>query len=373
MMQQYFQPCRVYASVKELCNAVDVVSVSMPNYARVEVFEQILEAVKAGAKLMGVVCEKPLARNMAEANRVVAIIDELATHGVRFAYFENQIHMPAVKTCRFQLAQVAETCGPIHMVRPAEEHSGPHAGWFWDPMRQGGGVWLDMGCHSAGVGWYMLTPDNEPIDFLVPVSVNANLELVKWGCEPWLSRLRDKHKVDYTKTPAEDYALVVIKFRNPKTGQIIIVQATDSWMYDAPGLRLLMEAYGPGYSYVINTLDTPATLFISDAAATACASAEGALEKSLASRGHLKVLPDEAAIYGYVNEWIDALHAFRRGKDGLLDARFARDVVRLLMAGYLSAERGEVVSLESELMLEELETYIPLIQQGKGSKVLLTV
>ena len=33
--------------------------------------EEIVDAVKAGAQLKGVICEKPLARNLAEARRMV--------------------------------------------------------------------------------------------------------------------------------------------------------------------------------------------------------------------------------------------------------------------------------------------------------------
>ncbi len=364
------QNCMVCNTVAELCLAVDVVSLSMPNYARIEILEEILAAVNSGARLKGVVCEKPLARNMKEANRVVDLIADLAKHGVRFSYFENQIHMPTVRACRLQLSQVAEKMGPVKMVRSAEEHGGPHEGWFWDPTKQGGGVCLDMGCHSVGVGWYMLTPNGKPIDHLVPVSVNANLELIKWGNDPWRSKLLAQRGVDYTKTPAEDYALIIVKFRDPETGQIVVAQATDSWMYDAPGLRLLMEAYGGGYSYEVNTLLSPSSIFISDAAAAACADAELALEKSQASHGHLIVLPDEPLVYGYTSEWVDALNAFRQEKDGMLGADFGRDVVKILMAAYLSAERGKTINLVDPEVQDYLKTYVPLIQKGRGGEVL---
>src|SRR5207245_1980814 len=38
--------------------------------------------------------------------------------------------------------------GKVTWIRSREAHSGPHSGWFWDVKRAGGGVMLDMGCHS---------------------------------------------------------------------------------------------------------------------------------------------------------------------------------------------------------------------------------
>lgn len=48
-----------------------------------------------------------------------------------------------------------------------------------------------------------------------------------------------------------------------------------------------------------------------------------------------------------------------------------RLIVRLNLAAYLSAERGCVVDLTDQKTLDELETYVPLIQQGRGNEVLM--
>jgi predicted dehydrogenase len=142
-------------------------------------------------------------------------------------------------------------------------------------------------------------------------------------------------------------------------------------MYDAPGLRILMEAFGPGYSYTVNSLQSPAGLFISDAAATAVADSELALEKAQATRGALTLQPNEPDLYGYVGEWRDALSAFEKGKNALLDFEYGRLVTMLVMAAYMSHERKKVIDLTDTKVLEELKTYVPLIQQGKGAKLLI--
>jgi len=358
---------KVYKNIDELCAAVDVVCIFAPNFARVEVMRDIAQAVKAGAKIKGIICEKPLARNLQEANAIVRMAKEL---GVPTAYFENQIHMPSIVEARRQLAAVEKQMGSVHLARSAEEHGGPHEPWFWDPTKQGGGVCCDMGCHSIAAGMYTVTPSSKPPNYLKPVSVTASMALLKWGKEPWLSQLRDRG-VDYSATPAEDYSSVTIQFKDPKTAILSVVQATNSWMYDAPGLRLLMEAFGPGYSYTVNSLQSPAGLFISDAAAAAVADSELALEKAQATRGALVLQPNEPDLYGYIAEWRDAIPAFEQGKNALLDFEYGRLITMLIMAGYMSHEKKKVIDLTDSKVLKELESYVPLIQQGKGAKVLL--
>lgn len=356
----------VFENVEKLCNAVDVACIFAPNFARLDIMRDIAKAVEGGVKLKGIICEKPLARNLKEADEMVKITRKL---GVPTAYFENQIHMPCIAEARRQLAAVEKNMGAVHLARSAEEHGGPHEPWFWDPTRQGGGVCCDMGCHSIAVGMYMLTPSSKPPNYLTPLSVSANMALLKWGKEPWLSKLR-KRGVDYSKTPAEDYSNVSIEFKDPKTGIVGITQATNSWMYDAPGLRLLMEAFGPGYSYTVNSLQSPAGLFISDAAAAAVADSELALEKAQASRGSLVLQPNEIDLYGYVAEWRDALPAFQIGKSALLDFEYGRLITMLVMAAYMAHEKKKVVDLTDSRTQQELENYVPLIQQGKAAKVL---
>jgi predicted dehydrogenase len=357
---------KAYDSVADLVRAVDVVCVFAPNFTRVTMMREIAAAVEAGAKLKGIIIEKPLARNLAEADTLVRIAQ--AMH-VPTAYFENQIHMPAVVQARTQLAQVEKAMGPAHLARSAEEHGGPHEPWFWDPTTQGGGVCCDMGCHSIACGMYMVTPSGKPVNYLKPLRVNATMALLKWGKEPWLSQLK-KRGVDYSAAPAEDYSSVALEFEDPQTKQHSIVQATNSWMYDAPGLRLLMETFGPGYSYTVNSLESPAGIFISDAAATAVLDSELALEKSQASRGALILQPDEIALYGYVAEWLDALQAFEQGHDALLNLEYGRFITMLIMAAYLSHEKRKVVDMTDPRTLAELASYVPLIQQGKGRQVL---
>ncbi|MDQ1508374.1 MAG: hypothetical protein QOG50_218 [Actinomycetota bacterium] len=357
---------RVFESVHEMVGNVDVVAIFNANSGRVSVMEEIALAVGDGAGLRGLICEKPLARNLPEARRVVALAREI---GAPTAYFENQIHMKMLQQARAQLAESADAMGPLTLVRAAEEHGGPHSGWFWDPTLQGGGVLSDMGCHSIAVGRYLLTPAGQPLAYLEPQRVSAHVSLLKWGQPRWRSELFDRHGVDYSRIPAEDFATGLVTYRNPDNGQHTLAQFTVSWMYDKQGLRLLVDGIGPGYALEANSLRSPLEVFIGDAAASSVADAELALEKATASQGLLAIQPNEPDLYGYTDENVDALAAFREGRSALLDFDDGLEVVRLTMAAYLSAEQGRTIDLTDRETLATLDQYIPLIQQGRGREV----
>jgi predicted dehydrogenase len=357
----------VFSSIAEMAKHVDCIAVCAPNFARLEVIEALVAAVKAGAALKGVICEKPLGRNVAEARRIVELARSV---NLRTAYFENQIFMKPIRSQLAQLEPVQRQMGPLSLARSAEEHGGPHEGWFWDPTRQGGGVLCDMGCHSIAVGWHVLTPAGRPLTFLQPQQVTADLALLKWGQPGWREKLLKDRGVDYAATPAEDFATGMVTYRNPDTGQLVKAQFTNSWMFEKQGLRLFMDGMGPGYAFEINTLVSPLNIFIGDAAAEAINDAELALEKSTASRGLLAVQYNEPDLYGYTDENVDALEAFTAGRDAMLDWAYGLEITRLVMAAYMSAEKGRVIDLTDAPTLAELETYVPLIQQGRGAEQL---
>jgi predicted dehydrogenase len=357
----------VYPDVAEMAKQVDAIAVFAPNFARVEIVEQIADAVKKGAALKGLICEKPLARNLKEARRIVDLAREAK---LKTAYFENQIFMKPIRTQLQQLAPQQKTMGPLVLTRSAEEHGGPHEGWFWDPTRQGGGVLLDMGCHSIAVGWYCLTPLGKSPTFLQPVAISADCSLLKWGQKQWREKLKQKMGVDYSKTPAEDFTTGMVTFKNPETGQLVKAQFTDSWMFEKQGLRLFMDGMGPGYAFEVNTLSSSLQIFIGDAAAEAVADAETALEKATASRGLLAVQYNEPDLYGYTDENEEAASAFLAGRDGFLPLSYGLEITKLCMAAYMAAERKKTIDLTDPAIQKELETYVPLIQQGRGAEVL---
>lgn len=126
--------------------------------------------------------------------------------------------------------------------------------------------------------------------------------LLKWGRPRWRAELLERHGVDYSRAPAEDFATGIVTYLDPDTGQQSMAQFTVSWMYDKQGLRLLIDAIGPGYAFETNSLRSPLEVFIADGATGSVADAEAALEKSTASQGLLAIQPNEPDLYGYVDE-----------------------------------------------------------------------
>ena len=78
---------------------------------------------------------------------------------------------------------------------------------------------------------------------------------------------------------------------------------------------------------------------------------------------------NEADLYGYNDENEDAIAAFTQNRPPLLDWHYGVEIVRLTMAAYLSAERKATVDLTDPQTQRALETYVPLIQQGRGGEV----
>jgi len=76
-------------------------------------------------------------------------------------------------------------------------------------------------------------------------------------------------------------------------------------------------------------------------------------------------------LYGYVDELDDMRDAFVGGKDALLNWEYGLEITKLVQAGYLSAERRKTIELTDPAVQQELESYTPLIAQGKGADILM--
>src|SRR5207237_2509782 len=239
--------------------------VTGPNQARIENFEEIIDTVERGrGELRGIACEKPLARNVGEAKKVVELTKRI---GVKHGYLENQVFAPQVEAGHALLwARGAATTGRPYLARAAEEHSGPHMPWFWRGALQGGGVLNDMMCHSALVIRHLLTKPGEPLSTVQPVRVTGHIASLKWTRPEYAAKLKKQmgNEVDYTKTPSEDFASVVIEFETDD-GTVALGEATTSWSFVGAGLRLSAELLGPEYSLAWNSLDVGLKLFFSRA------------------------------------------------------------------------------------------------------------
>jgi predicted dehydrogenase len=351
---------KVYPSVTDMVAdpAIDALWICVPNFARIEVMEEIVRAVESKkGTLVGVACEKPLGRNVAEARRML----ELARRArLLDGYLENQLFAPAVVRGRNILwSRGAALTGPPFLARAAEEHSGPHMPWFWQGELQGGGVLNDMMCHSVEVARYLLTPPGAVRNTLTPVQVSAHAACLKWQ-QPRYADVLARNSggaADYRTRPSEDFARALVEYR-AADGTPRIVEATTSWCFVGAGLRLSMELLGPEYSLSVNSLDAGPKIFFSREVKGDAG--EDLVEKQNAEQGLLPVVSDEEAEYGYTAENRHMVEAFRSGRrpDENFDDGVA--VAELLMAAYMSAEQGRTVAFPPP----GLENFVPAVARG---------
>jgi predicted dehydrogenase len=233
-----------------------------------------------------VICEKPLGRNSTEAKKAVEVVER---YGVLNCYAENQVFMPQVaRAVQFIDSGVI---GKITWIRAREAHSGPHSKWFWDSELSGGGVLLDMGCHTIEVVRHFLKKSK-------PVEVGA-----------WTATLVHKIK-------AEDNSLVLMKFDGGVLGK-----CENSWSAKG-GLDLRIEVYGSeGAVFIDVTRETGIRLFTSSPEDRS----SYVVEKADASNGWMFPTWREHETFGYINELQHFVQCVAKGetpsetfKDGLL-------------------------------------------------------
>jgi len=350
-------PCRAFPTLEAMLisGEVDAVWIGVPNFARLETMREIHRLVTSRwAKLVGVACEKPLGRTLAEAREMLRLAEDAKLlHG----YLENQVFSSAVQRGKdIVWRRAVPACGRPFLARAAEEHSGPHMPWFWQGRRQGGGVLSDMTCHSVEVGRYLLTKPGAPRNDLKLVSASATVGNLKWTRLEYVKRLKDMMgpEVDYATRPAEDFARGALTFVDPE-GHEVMVEATNSWAYVGAGLRILIELLGPEYSMEFSSLNTGLKIFLSREVRGG--QGEDLVEKQNAEQGLMPVVENEADIYGYVGENRHMVDAFRHRRQPMRLFHDGVAVAEMLMALYRSAEIGQVVTFPSP----DLETYVPLV------------
>src|SRR6185437_3999619 len=115
-----------HASITEMVAnpEIDAIWLLGPNHKRIENLEEILAAaLKRSVPLKGIACEKPLARNVREAQRMLQLIKKSK---IPHAYLEDQVFEPSITAGRDILwARGAASSGRPYLARAAEEHSGP--------------------------------------------------------------------------------------------------------------------------------------------------------------------------------------------------------------------------------------------------------
>src|ERR687896_289299 len=246
----------------------DTVLVGLPNHLHEEAVELCARHGKA------VLCTKPLARDAAEAKR---ILDAVERAGVFAGYLEDLVYTP--KTLKAVKAVQAGQIGAVTWARSRETHPGPHSAWFWDAGQAGGGAIVDLGCHCIEIIRSFVGKENRP---------------VKVMC--WLDTL--VHPIE-----AEDNAIALIEFESGAIGQFEV-----SWTFRG-GMDLRDEVAGTdGTIWLNHFLRTGFEMFTTGGAGGYVA------EKAETSAGWLFPVGDEVSELGYVDMFSDMFDALDDGR-----------------------------------------------------------
>ncbi len=273
---------------------IDMISLGVPNDLHWRI---TLDAATAGKHI---ICEKPLCKTLAEADEMIAACK---AHGVLLLYAEELLFAP--KYVRAKMLVEEGAVGKPFLVKQSEEHSGPHMPWFWDVNRSGGGVLLDMGCHSVEyTRWVLGKP---PVK-----SVTAFMDTF----------------VHQKRTQGEDHSFCIIEYEG---GKVAMVE--DSWAKGG-GVDDRCEIYGDKGHTRADLLRGSSLLTYSE---------EGygyAVEKAGTTRGYTFTMFEEAWNYGFPQEMQHFVNCALGAETPMETGEDGREVLKILYAAYQSAGEG---------------------------------
>ncbi len=292
---------RVFTDYKQLLAEKDIemVTIAAPNYLHAQMTVDIASAGKH------VVCEKPLCMTLEEAD---LMIDTCKRKGVLLMYAEELFFTPKYVKAKKMANEGA--FGKIYLVKQTEKHFGPHAPWFWDVERSGGGVFMDMGCHGiAFCYWFLDRPKIKSVYCQMGTHVHGD------------------------KTKGEDDSICIIEFENGAIGLI-----EDSWARRG-GMEDRIEVYGEGGV-------TYADLHMGNALPTYSEYGYGyAVEKAPSTKGWTYPVFEELWNYGFPQEMHHFARCVRGKEEPKSTGEDGRVVQEVLCAGYKSAADGQKIEL----------------------------
>ena len=289
-----FQDYRDLLALKE----VDVITLGIPNHLHAPV---AIEAAKAGKH---VICEKPLCRTLEEADRMIEACHKA---GVLLMYAEELCFAPKYVRAR-QLAEEG-ALGRVFLVKQSEEHFGPHMPWFWDVEKSGGGVLLDMGCHSIEYARWLLGKPKVK-------SVLASMGTYVHG----------------DKTKGEDHSFCIVEYEGGRTAL-----AENSWAKQG-GVDDRCEIYGSaGF--------TRADLLRGSSLLTYSETGYGyAVEKAATTQGYTFTMFEELWNYGFPQEMAHFVRCVQGKETPVETGEDGREVLKIIYAAYESAGTGRRIA-----------------------------
>ena len=320
--------CKHYTSNMEEAIAhpdVDVVCIALPNNVHEEAVMLCCKHKKP------VVTTKPLARNAAEALRMLNAVEAA---GIFHGYLEDLVYTPKFLKAYESVKNGA--LGRILWAKSRETHPGPHSDWFWNIELAGGGCILDLGCHCIEIARTFIGKDIKPVEVMC-----------------WMD-------TQVKPIDAEDHAIGLVRYENGAIGQFEV-----SWAFRG-GMDLRDEVMGTeGTIWINNFLRTGMDMF------TTGKGADYVAEKAESNTGWLFPVCDEINDLGYNHMFTDMFNSLEKGiapketfYDGyvvnaVIDAAYKSAKTKLWEPVKLEVWRGkEGISKDSHLVEYDADNYL---------------
>jgi predicted dehydrogenase len=295
---------RVFTDYRQMLKErdIDMITIAAPNQLHAQM---TMDGARAGKHVL---CEKPLAMTVEQCEQMVDVCKQ---SGALLLYAEELFFTPKYLKAKEMADDGA--FGKVHLVKQSEKHFGPHAPWFWEVERCGGGALMDLGCHGiAFCHWFLGRPTITSVYCQMGTYVHAD------------------------KTRGEDEAYCILEFENGAIGVI-----ENSWGRRG-GMDDRIEVYGSEGL-------TSANLHMGNALPTYSENGYGyAVEKAPSTKGWTYPVFEELWNYGFPQEMVHFAHCVRgkekpqaTGEDGLV-------VMKALYAAYASAGQGRKIAMPFE-------------------------
>jgi predicted dehydrogenase len=284
---------RVYDTLAALLADVDMVDICTPGTAHKE------PLLAAAAANKAIICEKPLARRLADCQEMVAACERAGVplypaHVVRF-FPEFAQAKQVIESGAIGNPAVMRTVRAGSFPRPGGAFSADYYGDF----SRSGRVVLDVGIHD--------------------------IDYQRWCCGE-VERVFARGTT-FTEAPRNDHALITLRFASGALGHVQC-----SWAHPAGLFRTRLEIAGDGGIVEWDSLDTPSLL----------AHMRSADDRQHERRGGNPIAPDEEP---YRAELAHFLHCFETGATPRVTAHDGLMAVKIALAAIESMRTGAPIDI----------------------------
>lgn len=278
----------------------DLVDICMPNFLHYEV---AMKALQAG---FDIVCEKPLATRVEDAQNMVDTADRLGRH---IYYAEDWLFAPAFRKA-IAIMESGQVGKPLY-IRARESHCGSHSPFAQKIEYCGGGCMIHLGVHP--VGFLLALKDNRWTELAAMTSGGGDSNLV------------------HNQMEGEDWAGAFLRFADGTYAALEANYVTTGGMEDV--LDIYCEK---GCIHVDLSFAGPVKVFSIDGL-------DYTVEKAEITTGWSRPAVDEKYNLGYcgeINHFVDCALAGKdaqvglRGRDGL-------ETLKVIHLIYQSAKEGK--------------------------------